>query len=310
MDVILGRASSRLLFVTVLPTVLLVMVVGCLLAAGAPKSSPSYEVALDAFHRMSLRDMVGLAVLVAVLSVALHPLQTPLIQLLEGYWLRLPMGEEIYVLGVERHRKAWAEDRAVMREYSRDHQSVPYRAVSAARFASDWRPRNPQHLLPTTLGNTLRAGEERAASRYGMQTHIVVPRLMPLLDEQHRERLADGRNQLDAAARLCVVSLICVPVSLLLLLPTVSWLYIPLVFFFLAWGAYQSAVSAARTYCNNLAAAVDLHHLQLWRALALAVPTDLGDEQLRAKMLSRFLSGEGVPPDDARQMKWIPPAST
>lgn len=310
MDALLGRASSRFLFVTVLPTVLLVAVVGFLLAAGAPTHPPSYTAALGAFHHASLRDVVGLATLVAVLAVALHPLQTPLIQLLEGYWLRLPMGEDLFEFGVQRHRENWSQSRNLMKAYARDRHSVPYGAVSAARFASDWMPSNPQHLLPTTLGNTLRAGEERAGSRYGMRTDIVVPRLMPLLDERHRDRLADGRNQLDAAARLCVVSLMSVAASLLLLVPTVSWLYVPLLMFFLAWGAYRSAIAAARTYCTNLAAAVDLHHLELWRALALPRPETLRDEQIRAELLSKFLAGEGIPPDEAEEIRWFTPPPT
>lgn len=306
MDALIGRASSRFLFVTVLPTLLLVAVVGFLLAAGAPGQAPSYTAAMELFHSLTARDLVGLSVLVALLSVALHPLQTPLIQLLEGYWLRLPMGEQLFAHGVQRHKQVWSKNRQLMASYSRGQQSVPYRAASAARFAADWMPEDPQHLLPTTLGNTLRAGEERAGSRYGMQINVVVPRLMPLLDEQHRDRLADGRNQLDAAARLCAVCLVGVAASLLLLLPTVSWLGVPLLLFLLAWGAYQSAVAAARTYCNNLAAAVDLHHLSLWKALALPLPENLNEEKERAMLLSKFLAGEGVPPDAAARMRWRP----
>ena len=101
-----------------------------------------------------------------------------------------------------------------------------------------------------------------------------------------------------------------VPISLALLLPTASWLYVPLVMFVLAWGAYQSAVSAARTYCSALAAAVDLHHLELWRALSLRLRDNLREEQERALALTKFLGKGLVTPEQARAMRFLPSAPT
>lgn len=302
MDALLGRASSRFLFVTVLPSAVLVAFVSALLAAGAPRTAPSWSAALDALQDMSARDALGLAFLVIVASVALHPLQTPLIQLLEGYWSVLPMGETLHDLAVQRHARTWQELRALVNDESAE---VSYRTLSAAEFTLHWMPDDDDKLLPTSLGNTLRAGEERAGARYGFSIAVLIPRLLPLLDADQRDRLADGRTQLDAAARMCAVSLMCVAVSLVLLLPVASWLYLPLVMLILAWMAYRSAIAAARTYCTQMAAIVDLHHLEVWRALSLPTPMNLQQERTSAAPLSGFLAGH-VPDDEyAEQLKWV-----
>jgi hypothetical protein len=67
-------------------------------------------------------------------------------------------------------------------------------AISQLRLA--YLPK-PKRLLPTRLGNALRAAEDRAGQRYGLLTVTILPRLYPYLSERVRRPC----NQLDVAVR-------------------------------------------------------------------------------------------------------------
>jgi hypothetical protein len=55
------------------------------------------------------------------------------------------------------------------------------------------------YLLPTPIGNILRAAERRPADKYGLDTIIVWPHLWLLLPETTRRELRTARTSLDTA---------------------------------------------------------------------------------------------------------------
>ena len=83
-------------------------------------------------------------------------------------------------------------------------------------------------LLPTALGNTLRRGETRAGERYQLDLTVALPRLTPLMAPGVLAELSDLRNQLDAAARLCIAAGIATAVSVGLLIWHGPWLFLAL----------------------------------------------------------------------------------
>jgi hypothetical protein len=307
-EILAGRASSRFLFVTLMPNALLAIVVGTLLAAGAPSQSPSLSQARDVLGALSIADAIGIASLLIIAAVALHPIQYPLIQLLEGYWHPLPWGPILSEAAARRYERKYFALRAAERQADPSTRTG-FAMASAATAGLLWLPDDEVKLLPTSLGNTLRAGEERAGARYGLDISLVIPRLVPLIAPDIRERLADRRNQLDAAARLCVANLVAVVVSVGLLLPTGDWLYVPLLLFAVAWACYRASVAAAQGYCVEMAAAVDLYHRQLWHALALQPPLNLKQERDRAEIINAYLRGEEIGDNAARSITWTDSAT-
>jgi hypothetical protein len=308
MDTLLGRASSRFIFVTLLPTLVLAAFAGALLASGAPEQAPSATDAIDRLNNLTWRECVALLFVVIVAAVGLHPIQTPLIQVLEGYWLNLPWGETATTIATKRYEELFLKLKKDENKQPTDPAS--FRLASSARLRLDWLPDHRTKLLPTSLGNALRAGEERATARYGMEVTVAMPRLIPLLPPDQRDLLSDRRTQLDAAAHLCVMSLLCVLIGTGLLLPTGHWLYVPFVACLIAWACYRSAVAAARGYCTDMAALVDLHHRDLWCALALEPPSSLFEERQRASVLTAYLSGRSLTERAARSIRWqAPPPS-
>ncbi len=162
-------------------------------------------------------------------------------------------------------------------------------------------------MLPTDLGNTLRTGETRAGDRYGLDMEFAMPRLNPLLSDASQAELSDRRNQLDAAARLCVVAGLSTAGGLCLLLWHESWLFLPVATYVLCWACYRAAVAAARSFSVSLAAAIDLHHLQLFDALQLERPASLADEYELNTAIIGFLFRDGLSDQDMSGLRYIAP---
>ena len=174
-----------------------------------------------------------------------------------------------------------------------DDTNINKSALRDQMVMANWelRERYPEKrsLMPTTLGNVLRAAEEIAGSRYGLDTVVTWPRLYPLLSDKLRTILDDQRNQLDFAARFCVIFLIFTAISTVLLFKHGWWLSIPAITLALAWLSYRAAVAAGLAYGKGIKAAYDLHRFDLLKALHLPLPPNLEIEKQCNNKLSRFL---------------------
>ncbi|HET8662198.1 MAG TPA: hypothetical protein VFM55_24845 [Micromonosporaceae bacterium] len=286
-DALAARIGARFLFVTVIPNLFFVGVVATMLAAGAPQNRPSWIAVTRAIHDFSFKWLLLLSAALVIVSLATHPLQLPLIQIVEGYWAALPGGDGWEQVGRRRYTRQLAHLRAV-----RQNTPAGDRRRAEAERRLRWMPVQPRNVKPTELGNTLYAGEVRAGRRYSLNTDIAWPRLRPLIPDRMRGQVNDARNQLDAAVRYCVLSLLAAVICVPMLIRYDIWLMVPLVLYLLAWGSYRAAVAAAKRFCQELAVAFDLHHLQLWDALSLERPKHLGDERERNKALCELLAGE------------------
>jgi hypothetical protein len=105
----------------------------------------------------------------------------------------------------------------------------------------------------------------------------------------------DLRDQLDLAARFCVVFLVGAGVSLGFLASYGWWLLVPAGALVLAWLSYRATVAAALAYGEGLQAAFVLHRFDLIGALHLPLPANLDAEKTENARLSAFLlRGEPV----------------
>jgi hypothetical protein len=306
-----GRLATRFLVVSVVPNALLLGYVGFLIAAGAPAHAPSPARALTALDHLTGNQITAIILAVLIISVASHPLQVPLIQLLEGYWWGLPFGPKLANLATQRFRN---ERSRVIRELQRtkDRQKSDWSAKNSAReaqFRWNWLPPGAPDLLPTALGNTLWRGETRAGRRYELDLEVVLPRLTPLMAPGVLAELNDLRNQLDAAVRLCVVAGVATAVSIGLLIWYGPWLFMALATYLACWACYRSAVAAARRFSISLAAAVDLHHLKLFDALSLERPANLAEERERNKTLTKLFRGELLKKQEMDVLRYITPVA-
>jgi hypothetical protein len=274
-----------------LPTALLVAFVLVLVGSGAPATSPSLQRLLDNLEELSARQLGAIALTVVTVTLLVHPLQISVVRLLEGYWDDWPLGRTLSAIGVNRHRRRRArlEDTAYDRPENAEQERHQRRASAHLRhYPAEAR------LLPTRLGNALRAAEDEAGPRYGLQTVATLPRLYPCMSDRFASMFADLRNQLDMSTRFCVTLLIATLISVSVLLPYPRWLAVPAVTAGLSWVSYRAAVRAAMSYGEGLRVAFDLYRFDLIEALHYPLPASEQEERSFNRRLSAFLAA-GIP---------------
>jgi hypothetical protein len=289
--------GSRFIFVNILPNLILVVAVGGLIAAGAPADPPTWTAFVQSINEISWTGGILIAFAVVAAAFVLHPLSYPLIQLLEGYWGGLPFGNRLSKLGTARFRLWW--------DYLNGRHAIATKPDDLPKRAD--LPQARRLLMSTTLGNVLTAGEMRAGARYGYESSVAFQRLLEIATPEIQNEVRDTRNQLDTAARLCVVGLVCVTVTTALLWSHEIWLIVPLGCYLFAWAAYGAAIAAARRFSEAAAVAFDFHHLHLWDALSLRRPDNLEQEiTVLAPLLCSFLDGmRALLPHEQQQFSWV-----
>jgi len=276
----------RFRLVGLLPAGVLALFVLGLVWSGAPGQSP--DLRQVAAHAERVKGWSGFLLVLAVLAAALiaEPLQLTLIRWLEGYWGESWLGRLLAAPGTAFHRARRSRlDRRQQRRGGDRRRAAAREA--AARKLRAYPP--AAAVLPTKLGNVLRAAEYRAGSRYGLETVTAWPRLYPVLSDRVAAGLDDLRDQLDLSVRFCTVFLIATVISVALLAQYGWWLAVAAGTFTLAVLSYQGAVGAAGSYGQAMAAAFDLHRFDLLTALHLPLPADLISEVHANEELSSFL---------------------
>ena len=287
------QPGYRLYLLHLLPTAVVLATIVGLIWSGAPNRPLDFGRALETARRLDIRDALLLLVAAIVLSLIIQPLQFALIRILEGYWGATLIGRLLAHLGVR-----WQERRYDRLIDARDigQQSGTLRAAladqreqSATERIDQYPPR--ERLLPTRLGNILRAAEDRAGARYGLGAVTIWPRLYPLVGGRHAAILVEHRHQLNVTTRFCVTLLIDSALVTALLAQYGRWTLLSLVPLALAWLSYEAALAAAVTYGVTIEATFDLYRFELLKALHLPLPPDGNNERRLNEMVSEFLQG-------------------
>lgn len=245
---------------------------------------------------------IGFVLLVAYLF---HIFQTSLTRLYEGYWEGLPLlgwwGKhrrgfyqrlwEHLELEIERLAgkitdlesnvpggETPEQKRARKRQIERLREEMN-------RLEREWFlffPPGKSYVMPTRLGNILRASEFYPIKRYQLDAIVAWPRLQSLLPKEFAEGLRDAKANLDL---LLVVTTLAGIFALgweiglgvyserwdLFLLASLGWLLTLL--------GYAGALQAARSYGELIKAAFDLYRSELLKSLHLKPPENYADER-------------------------------
>lgn len=175
------------------------------------------------------------------------------------------------------------------------------RATAATRLEERY-PEAFDDLLPTRLGNTLRATQEYAYSRWGLDTWAVWPRIQTLLSEQERELVSDSEAELAFFLNSALVAFL---VGVLLLVDSIWHSPLPLaaaplyaIPFILSYLLYRLSIGAAVRWGAFQRAAVDLHRLELLEKIGFPKPSTLTGQYAVARALNRFLLYRPPGPSD------------
>lgn len=151
-------------------------------------------------------------------------------------------------------------------------------------------PKEERNVMPTLLGNLLRAAEEYPEVRYGLNAIVCWPRLYHLLPEVLRHSINMARNRLNESACLLAWS-----VLFLIWMIFLKW-WAPLSLL-IAWIAYRKMVTAAAIYGDLIRSAFDLYRFDLYKALSWSLPDSPENEEKCGKGLSMFLFRGDAPKD-------------
>ena len=147
-----------------------------------------------------------------------------------------------------------------------------------------------EQLMPTLLGNVLRAAELQPLLRYGLDAVTCYSRLWQVLPSESRENLASGRAQVNDAARLVTWSALFAGWPLYLWHFGAATWAVPVG----ALGAllgYRLLCHAAETFGDVLLATFDMQRLKLYTALRWPLPASPADEPQRGAQLTAYLLG-------------------
>lgn len=240
----------------------------------------------------ALGAIATVVVCASLLGLLLQPFQVRAVRVLEGYWDRWLLTAGLAGLLVMLQRRRWQALRKRADRTARGETEHRVRADARRRLAA----RPPMEvLLPTALGNALRAGELSAGERYGLTTLTSWPRIYPQISVRLTQALRSTRDALDAAVNLCwsFLGLTTTSVAALYDEPSAWWLCGSVLA--LAGVAYKGAVIAAQSYSGLMHVVYDLHRFDLADALHYPLPQGREAELELFARISDLVAGRGRP---------------
>ena len=209
--------------------------------------------------------LLAFLLLITLFAYLLQPFTRPLVQFFEGY-LWPPFLRRWRTGHQQKRYHRWIEKAKLNDEITR--------AQAEDQLFYGFPLKG---LLPTRLGNAIRAAEGYGNAVYGMDLPFWWARLWPLLPEGEQEAINDALTVLVALLHLATLLLVaaidgtlyfvrCKTIPLYLcLLPFVVGIG-------LAYLAYIAAAVQARSYGQHLRVAVDLHRFDVLKGMHLALP--------------------------------------
>jgi hypothetical protein len=236
--------------------------------------------------------LIGALIIVVASTIIVQRLTTPVLRLLEGYWPvllnRLTAKCRDYALkrkneDTQRYQMLQAELGA--------SQPTAEQLTELARLRRrrHHRPIGDNELLPTRVGNTLRAAETRPRHRYGLDVMLIWPRLWLVLPDSAREELAAARSSLDASVAAAIWG-----TAFVAFMPLTTWALVGLtvpVAAVLLW-----VPACAEVFADLLESAVELYRFSLYQQLRWPLPKNPAAERERGEALTKYLeSGSDKP---------------
>ena len=150
-------------------------------------------------------------------------------------------------------------------------------------------------VLPTRLGNILRAAERYPAERYGIDPIILWPRLYPLLPEQFRNDYGEFAETYEFSIVLAALTTVCTgtiaAAELLTVQPPFLFAVTVIGGLLVSLAFYRAGCSSARLYAEQLRTAFDVYRHELV-ALYPSVANLADDRQKFAAIQAVILFGD------------------
>lgn len=283
-----------------------------------------------------LISIIVFTILSGWLGYALYSSTTSIFQLYEGYSLPRPLKNILLRQQKYLHQKrsesikSWEE--TLKQKEKSDASIIGDLRQSAYDELQSMVRRSPideNYLLPTELGNVLRASELYSNERYGIEGLVIWPRLFRVFPQNFISQMEEQNNQmvflLNSSFLAGLTSILCIVIWLfrfscssngkynicnwigyreasfreyVSLLPMSDYLIIGIVLIILSYIFYRASVTAAMKFAFYVQTGFDLYRFELLRQLNLPLPKDFEDEHtLWVKVSELFVAGHRLMPD-------------
>jgi hypothetical protein len=215
-------------------------------------------------------------------------------QFYEGYWL---VRQSTWLVP----RKFWL---ALLLTLKREHAARREISLSESAKESEIRMRYPgvRDIMPTTMGNVLRAAERYPFRRYNMPIIGLWPHLAAAAPDRFRGDLERYRAEYEWLLCLSMLSAMLGVLGGCVVFVTrgPAWLFAVTVLGSVAFAAvaYRMAILAAVAFGIQLRAAADLYRTEVLRHLRWRIPTDPTDEERVWKEIGAFRATVGGEPTE------------
>lgn len=233
--------------------------------------------------------VTGTLTIVVASGLLVHRLTNPVLRLLEGYWPRCLRALTTFWLNrvCERRR---ADDEA-RQQLSAETDGKERKDLSASQLAEgarleDLRRRRPLltgEMLPTRVGNILRAAETRPYHRYGLDAVSLWPRMWLVLPDLARQELTGARASLDTSVAAMIWGL-----GFLLFTP-LAWWTVPVGIAVAAAAVLWWIPARAEVFADLVEAAFDLYRNALYTQLRWPLPATPAEEVRSGLELTEYL---------------------
>lgn len=154
-----------------------------------------------------------------------------------------------------------------------------------------WYPHRRENLLPTRLGNILRASEDYGRTHYGLDSILIWPRLLDLISPEYREALDDARSSLEFLLNCSILTWVFALECGMLLALNQQWcdLIWAVILFAAGYGMYSAAIPVAQVYADLVRSTIDRFRLPLLQSMGVSLPIPLEHERYLWQRFNRFL---------------------
>jgi hypothetical protein len=183
---------------------------------------------------------------------------------------------------------SWFSKRRI--KHHLDRQAALTDPAGFARHYADY-PLRKTSVMPTRLGNVLRAAEDHALDRYKINSIVVWPRLYAVLPDQFVAAIAAAKTPLDLMAVIGALALVFAVLGSIISAVLLPWYAVAACAaggLIVLWFAYLGAVPASRPYAQLIRAAFDVHRGLLLDAAGLRRPRSLPEEQRQWEQISHL----------------------
>ncbi|MCA9994462.1 MAG: hypothetical protein KDE56_01870 [Anaerolineales bacterium] len=237
--------------------------------------------------------VVATLLLLAASNTLVQRLEWPLLRWLEGYWPNWLSWLRRFLIKRQQAKQTAREQQWQALAAKGLTTLPPAERQQYAQLDQTLRlfPASPNDMMPTRLGNYLRAAETWPRHKYGLDAVICWPRLWLLLPDNTRQDLAGARAALNQDVEWFTWALLFAVWAVL-----TWWALIPSIVAMIL--AYRAALQTATQYGSLIEATFDVHRTSLYQALRFPLPTTPAEELVRGVQLTEYLwrGGSGETP--------------